>query len=146
MVQHEGRIIASREAPLSPVFLRNGHRGPAVAPVPPSGANGWDECWTAALKPLDSRAEDEKNQRPITGREAAAGIPAAISPRKPTFLRKERWKSIQKARRKGMSLRGIERELGIHRATIKKYLEAQGTPTRQSRAGPTTSSSDTMVA
>ena len=38
------------------------------------------------------------------------------------------------------------RELGIHRATIKKYLEAEGPPTQRSRAGPTTPSSDTMAA
>ena len=53
-----------------------------------------------------------------------AGKPAATSGRKPTFLQKERWKAIQKARRKGMSLRAIEREMGIHRGAIKKYLDA----------------------
>ena len=52
-------------------------------------------------------------------------------PRKPTFLERERWKAIQKARRKGMSLRAIERELGIHRATVRKYLNAEGPPTRR---------------
>ena len=45
-----------------------------------------------------------------------------------------------------MSRRVIERELGIHRATIKKYLDAEGPPARQSQAGPTKSSSDTMAA
>ena len=38
---------------------------------------------------------------------------------------------VQKARRKGMSLRAIERELGIHRSTIRRYLEAGGPPARQ---------------
>ena len=69
--------------------------------------------------------------------------PNPASPRKPTFLQRERWKAIQKARRKGMSLRAIERELGIHRATIKKYLAAEGPPTQQPWAGPTGSTSDT---
>ena len=77
---------------------------------------------------------------------ARADKPAATSARKPTFLQRERWKAIQKARRKGMSLRAIERELGIHRSTIKKYLEVEGPPTRQSRAAPTASSSDTIAA
>ena len=67
---------------------------------------------------------------------ATASKPAATSARKPTFLQKERWKAIQKARRKGMSLRAIERELGIHRATIKKYMDAESPPTRQPWAGP----------
>ena len=77
---------------------------------------------------------------------ATAGRPAATSLRKLTFLQKERWKAIQKARRKGMSLRSIEREMGIHRGTIKKYLDAEGRPTRQSRAVSSTSSSGTIPA
>ena len=77
---------------------------------------------------------------------ATASKPAATSTRKPTFLQKERWKAIQKARRKGMSLPAIERELGIHRGTVKKYLNAEGPPTRQSRMGAATSSSDTIEA
>ena len=69
---------------------------------------------------------------------ATAGKPPATSARKLTFLQKERWKAIQKARRKGMSLRSIERELRINRATVMKYLGAEGPPTRQPRMGPAT--------
>ncbi len=144
-VRHEGRIVAAQEAPPSPVFLRNGHGGSASAPVPPSGANGLGERWTATLEPLDSRAEGEKDQVAVTDSAAATGTPVAASARKPTFLQKERWKAIQKARRRGMSLRAMERELGIHRGTIKKYLDAEGSPTRQSRAAPLASSSDTIA-
>ena len=145
-VRHEGRILAAQEAPPSPVFLRNGHGRSAPVPVAPSGANGLGERWTAALQSLDSRAAEEKDQVDNTDSAAAAGKPKAASPRKPTFLQRERWKAIQKALRKGMSLRAIERELGIHRATIKKYLAAEGPPTRQPWDGPTTSSSDTIAA
>ena len=146
-VRHEGRIIASQEAPPSPVFLRNGHGASASVPVPTSGAHGLGERWTATLKPLDSGAENEKDQGDNTGSAATAGKPKATSPRKPTFLERERWKAIQKARRKGMSLRAIERELGIHRATVRKYLDAEGPPTRQARAVvAATPSSDTMAA
>ena len=145
-VRHERRIVATQEAPLSPVFLRNGHEYSASVPVPPPGAQGLGEDWTATLEPLDSRTEDEKDQVTITDSAATTSMPVTASPRKPTFLQKERWKAIRKARRKGMSLRAIERQLEIHRATIRKYLDAEGPPTRQSRAGPTTSSSDTMAA
>ena len=145
-VRHEGCIGASQEAPPSPVFLRNGQGRSAPVPVLPPDANGLGEQWRASLKPLYSSAEDEKDQVDVTDSAAAAGKPAAASPRKPTFLQKERWKAIQKARLKGMSLRAIERELGIHRATIKKYLNAEGPPTRRPRAGPVKSSSDTMAA
>ena len=143
-MRHEGRIVAAQEVPPCSVFIRNGPGRSAPVPVPPSGTNGLGERWTATLKPLDSRAPEEKDQGAIT--DGAAGKPKATSPRKPTFLQRERWKAIQKARRKRMSRRAIERELGIHRATIKKYLDAEGPPTRQSQAGPTTSSSDTMAA
>ena len=54
--------------------------------------------------------------------------------------------AIQKARRKGMSLRAIERELGIHRATIKKYMDADGPPGRRSQPTLTASTSDTVAA
>ena len=97
------------------------------------------------LEPLDSRAEEEKDQGAITDSAATVGKPKPASPRQPTFLQRERWKAIQKARRKGLSLRAIERELGIHRAPIKKYLDAEGPPTRHDLAAPATSSSDTMA-
>ena len=145
-VRHEGRILPAQEAPPSPVFPRNGHQNSATVPVAPSGAHGLGERWTAALQPLDSRAEEEKVQGAITDSAGIAGKPKTPSPRKPTFLQRERWKAIQKARRKGMSLRAIERELGIHRSTIKKYLGSEGPPTRRPWVGPTTSSSDTMAA
>ena len=121
-VRREGRIVAAQEAPPSPVFLRNGHGRSATVPVPPSGAHGLGKRWAATLDQLDSRAEDTKDQGAITDSAAAAGKPKAASPRKPTFLQRERWKAIQKPRHKGMSLRAIERELGIHRATMQLLL------------------------
>ena len=142
-VRHEGHIVAAQETPPSPVLLRNGHGRSPTAPVLPSGANGLGEHWTATLEPLDSRATDENGDGMITDGVARADKPKATSARKPTFLQRERWKAIQKARRKGISLRAIERELGIHRSTIRRYLDAEGPPTRQSWAGPTASSSDT---
>ena len=146
-VRHEGRTVAAQEAALSsPVFLRNGHGCSAPVSVPTSGAHGLGERWTATLKPLDLRVENEKDQGDNNNSSAAAGNPKATSPHNPTFLQKERWKAIYKARRKGMSLRVIERELGIHRSTIKKYLDAEGPSARLPRAGPTTASSATMAA
>ena len=82
----------------------------------------------------------------MTGGASAALTPATAPPRKPTYVQKERWKAIQKARRKGMSMRAFERELGIHRATIKKYMDADGPPGRRSRPVLTASRSDTVAA
>ncbi len=149
-VRHEGRIINAQEAPPrrappSPLFLRNGHGDSATPPASPAGAKHSDQRWATTLMSLDSRAADEEDQAGLTGGAPASSTPATISPRKPTFLQKERWKAIQKARRKGMSLRAIERELGIHRATIKKYMDADGPPGRRSRPVLTASTSDTVA-
>ena len=144
-VRHEGRILAAQEAPPSPVFLRNGHGCSAPVSVPTSGAHGLGERWIETLEPLHSRSEDGNDPSMMIDDVATASKPAATSARKPTFLQKERWKAIRKARRNGMSFRAIERDLGIHRGTIKRYLDAEGPPTRRSGAGPTTSS-DTIAA
>ena len=146
LVRHQGRTISSREAPPSPVFLRNSHGHSDGVPVPPSGANRLGQYWPAILEPLDSRAEDEGDQGDITESSPATSTPTIVSPRKPTFLQRERWRAVQTARRKGLSLRVIERELGIHRAAIKKYMDAEGPPTRQSLMVSSTSSSDTIEA
>ena len=145
-VRHEGRIINAQEAPPSPVFLRNGHGGSPTPLVSPAGSDRLNQRWAAALKSLDSRPADEEDQASMTGGASPALAPATVPPRKPTFLQRERWKAIQKARRKGMSLRAIQRELGIHRATIKKYMDADGPPGRRSRPALTVSTSDTVAA
>ena len=145
-VRHEGRIINAQEAPPSPVFLRNGQGDSATPLLSPAGAYYSDQRWAATLKALDSRTADEEHQVGLTGGTPASSTPATISPRKPTFLQKERWKAIQKAMRKGMSLRAIERELGIHRATIKKYMDANAPPGRRSRPALTARTSDTVAA
>ena len=40
----------------------------------------------------------------------------------------DRWKAVRKAKRKGLSIRGIARELGIHRDTVKRYMNAESPP------------------
>ena len=147
-VRHEGRIIKTQEAPPSPVFLRNGQGDLATAHASPAGSGRLNQRWAAAfaaLKVLDSSAADDHQAGP-TGGAGADPTPATVPPRKPTFLQRERWKAIQKARRKGMSLRAIQRELGIYRATIKKYMDADGPPGRRSRPTLTASRSDTVPA
>ena len=56
-----------------------------------------------------------------------AELQATSSPRKPTFLQKERWKAVQRAKLEGMSILGMARELGIHRDTVGRYIDA-GSP------------------
>ena len=59
---------------------------------------------------------------------------AAPMPRKPTPKQVARWEAVHAAQRRGLSIRGITRETGVHRNTVKKYLKAESppmTPTRK---------------
>ena len=40
---------------------------------------------------------------------------------------------MHKAKRKGLFIRGIARELGIHRDTVKKYMNAESPPVARPR-------------
>ena len=144
-VRHEGRIIAAQEAPPGPTCLRNGHQPSSDPPAASIGVTHWDERWTVHLIPLVPSQEHDADEVDVIGGEPAAAPAAIVAPRKPTFLQRERWKAVRKAKRRGMSLRAIERELGIHRSTIKKYLEAGGPPKRRTRTVSNPSTSDTMA-
>ena len=55
-------------------------------------------------------------------------------------------KQIYEMRGAGHSTRAIARELGIHRSTVRSYLEAGGPPGWKQRMVPNPSTSDTMAA
>ena len=63
-------------------------------------------------------------------RNGTGRVRKAVTPRrgKPTPLQTARWRAVQKAKRKGLSMRGIARELGTHRDTVKKYINAESPP------------------
>ena len=65
----------------------------------------------------------------------------AVTPRlrKLTPLQTARWRAVRKAQRKGLSIRGIARELGIHRDNVKKYMNAESPPMARGRAKSTVS-------
>ena len=46
---------------------------------------------------------------------------------------------MRKAQRKGLSIRGIARELGIHRDNVKKYMNAESPRMARARAKSTVS-------
>ena len=62
--------------------------------------------------------------------------PPASPRRKPTPRQRIRWKAVQQAKLRGLSIRAIARELGIHRNTVRKYAEAKSPPMMRTRAGP----------
>ena len=144
-VQHEGHIIAAQEAPPSPGVLRNDNGTSSIVSIPTPDPELSSEPSATALQLLKTGTDQEDDHGAAIDDGEVAGLQVTASPRKPTFLQKERWKAVQQAKLEGMSIRGMARELGIHRDTVRRYIDAEGPPTRRSRATPTTPPSDTIT-
>ena len=56
------------------------------------------------------------------------------------------WKSVQEAKLRGLSLRAIARELGIHRETAKRYALADSPPVRHTTIAARTQQPDCVPA
>ena len=130
-VQHEGRTVASQQAPPRPSVLRS------------------FDTRTVHTAGLHQRCHQEVGGRASMGtmlvvdrlrddadHNGAARVRRTATPRsrKPTPLQTARWKAVQKAKRKGLSIRGIARELSIHRDTVRKYMNAESPPMSPARA------------
>ena len=130
-VQHEGRIISSQEAHPRSSILRNFNGKTVHTPTPHLYINGMGGRWANKLAKFDIETFQDTAERNGVG-----SIHKAVTPswRKPTPLQRARWKAAQKAKRKGLSIRGIARELGIHRSAVRKYMDAESPPMSRGRA------------
>ena len=128
-VQHEGRDIPSQEAPPRPSVLRGFAGRTTHSPIIHQPTNGLGSKWIARLATPDTNHDTE---RPVdtSGRNGTARVRKTATPtrRKPTPLQTARWRALQTAKRKGLSIRGIARELNIHRNTSRKYMDAESPP------------------
>ena len=68
--------------------------------------------------------------------EDVVSMTVTASPSRPTFLQQARWDAVQKAKLQGMSIRRMARELGLHRDTVRRYIDAESPPTRGSPTTP----------
>ena len=143
---HEGRIIAAQEAPPSPASLRsrNGTSSASTIPTPDPGL-ALKPSVTALELPSAKPDQEEGAHAAAIDDPEVAGLQVVASPRKPTFLQQERWKAVQQAKLKGMSIRRMARELGIHRVTVRRYIDAESPPTRRCPVASTVSPSDTIA-
>ena len=131
-VQHEGRIIPTQEAPPRPSVLRSFNGASQhTTPTPHQGISGAGSHLRNRLASPDSG-----------GRVRKAAI---ISRREPTPRQRARWKAVQRAKLNGRSIRGIARELGIHRDTVRRYMAAESPPMMRPRVKSGASQSDTMT-
>ena len=105
-VQYSGQAISIQEAPPRPGLLR------AAAPrAQGCGEGQFNGRWQESLATLETGNVD----RPRRTRKSRAKLNRQPTPRQRTI-----WKSVQAAKLRGLSLRAIARELGIHRETAKK--------------------------
>ena len=144
-LQHEGRIIASQDAPPSPGALRTGKGLSASVTVPSLDPKGLADPLATVPEPLKAKIDKVKEYDPVIDEEDVAAMTVSASVRKPTFLQRERWKAVQEAKRRGLSIRGMARELGIHRETVRRYIDAESPPTRRTPATPPAPKSDTIA-
>ena len=142
-LQHEGRIIAAQEAPPSPGSLREGIKpssGDAIQSPEPQDIS---ERWETVPNPLTMVAAANCHGSVIDDADVVSMTVTAL-PTRPTFLQQARWDAIQKAKLEGMSIRKMARELGLHRDTVRRYIDAESPPTRRSPATLPASTSDTI--
>lgn len=105
VIEHEGEIIPSQEAPPRPNILHdvNGnssHRPPY--------RNGLERRWERVLATLDrERAEHNDREGGAKGLRRTTPVP-----RSPTPKQIARWKTIHAAKRRGLSIRAIARDWG----------------------------------
>ena len=134
-VQHEGSIVASQEAPPRPSILRSFDTRTVHTAVPSRYTNGVIRRSEDEVESMGTMLEADR-LRDDADRNGAARVRRTATPRsrKPTPLQTARWKAVQKAKRKGLSIRGIARELSIHRDTVRKYMHAESPPMARARA------------
>jgi hypothetical protein len=124
LVQYQGQTIPTQEAPPRPGLLR----AATVAHLEGSGmgrsTNNAEGRWDACLGRLET-GEVDRDLRPRKSK--------ARQHRIPTARQRTLWENVQQAKRRGLSLRAIASELGIHRNTVRKYVLADSPPLRSIR-------------
>ena len=130
VVCYQNQIVPTQEAPPRPGVLRtlNATRGLGSVTVENLAAgmdtNGIGGHEREGLGAMTAIGRGLAAGRLTTDRESEAVHPKAQPPRPPTPRQRARWKAVQRAKRRGLSLRAIARELGISRITVRKYVEA----------------------
>ena len=136
-VQHGGEVIAHQEAPPKAGALRAAWGALAPTPELAQAVRNLSQhgltrlqlqLLTTLEKPADNSIDDEQ-----------ASISYTPPPRQATPCKQALWKAIHRVRLQGVSLRGIARELGISRNTVRKYVDLSAPPINRTPRGITQS-------
>ena len=145
-MQYRGETIPTLEAPPRPGILRNFNGRSSHQDMPHLYGNGIGRRWAEVLASLDKERVAGAARDGVAANGAArVQRNATGSRRKPTPLQVARWTAVQKAKRRGLSIRGVARELGIRRSTAKKYMEAASPPLARHRVPVGSSGSANMA-
>ena len=127
LVQYQGETIPTQEAPPRPAQLRKTAASPLEGPGSASAINGNGGQWDPHLATLET-GEMDRDLMPRKSKVRQRLIPTA--------RQKALWEGVQQAKLRGMSLRVMARELGIHRNTVRRYALADSPPLRKKKAQP----------
>ena len=129
MVQYKGEMIPHQEAPPRAGAIRASNG--ALAPTPElaqvvrnlsrHGLTRLQLQRLAALEAVADRQEDEEALRSET-----------MPPKEATPRKQALWKAVHHAKLQGVFLRGIARELGVSRNTVRKYADSVAPPVNRS--------------
>ena len=122
LVQYQGETIPTQEAPKRPSQLRKAAAAPPDCPGSDSGINGTGGPFDPHLSTLET-GELDRDLRPRKSKAQQHLIP---TPRQTAL-----WEDVQQAKLRGLSLRTMARELGIHRNTVRRYTLAESPPLRK---------------
>ena len=127
MVRYGGEVIPHQEAPPRPGALRASNG--ALAPTPEMAQvvrnlarHGLSRLQLQRLAALEA-AVPQRQEEAEPRRSDAPPPPREATPRKQAL-----WKAVHHARLQGVSLRGIARDLGISRNTVRKYIDSPAPP------------------
>ena len=131
MVRYGGGVIPHQEAPPRPGALRASNG--ALAPTPEMAQvvrnlarHGLSRLQLQRLAVLEAAVP----QRPEDAEPRRSDTPP---PREATPRKQALWKAVHHARLQGVSLRGIARDLGISRNTVRKYVDLPDPPVNRTR-------------
>ena len=135
IVRYEGRRVATQEPPPRMGALWASvtawSPGPELKRVVSSVSDHHiSRSQRRNLAALETVRIDEAPVKIDAGKDVASKAPITWG-RPPTPAQLARWKAIQQARLKGLSLRAIARELGIARDTVRKYAYDEKPPTKK---------------
>ena len=131
MVQHEGKVIAHQEAPPKAGALRAAQG--ALAPTPELAQvvrnlsqHGLTTLQLQSLAALEAPVDQPIVYQPMDDENGPTSY--TPPPRQATPRKQALWKAVHHARLQGVSLRGIAKQLGISRNTVRKYVDLPAPP------------------